>query len=102
MKPGRSTRTSTVFLPEASSSRVGLGERGVRAVAAAMDLDERDDVRGVEVVDADEVVRAGQPLGKRVHGEAAGVAADDQLRVGRPAGAREGPSWAPAVPGWPR
>ena len=49
---------------------------------AAMDLDQRDDVRGVEVVDTDEVVRAGQPLGERVHGEAAGVAADDQVRVG--------------------
>ena len=48
-----------------------------------MDLDQGDDVRRVEVVDADELVGAGQPFGKRIHGEAAGVAADDQLGIGR-------------------
>ena len=65
MKPGISLRTSTVFLPEASRRRLVSVEGGVRAVAAAMDLDQRDDVRGIEVVDADEVVGPGQPLGER-------------------------------------
>ena len=62
---------------------LGLGVRGVGAVRAAVDLDERDDVRGVEVVDADDRVGARQPLGERVHDEAAGVAADDHVRGGR-------------------
>ena len=81
MKPGRLHAHEHRLLARGLEQALGLRERGVRAVAAAVHLDERDDVRGVEVVDADEVVRPGQPFGERVHGEAAGVAADDQLRA---------------------
>ncbi len=56
-----------------------------------MDLDQRDDVRRVEVVDADDLVGPGQPLCQRIHGEAAGVAADDDLGSSRLQGREELP-----------
>ena len=90
MKPGISLRTSAVFLPDACHEALGLLVRLVGARGAPMHLDQRDDVRGVEVVDADDFVGTRQPFGQRVHGHAAGVAADYQLGI-RP------PGWPPAA-----
>ncbi len=64
---------------------------GVGGLGAAMDLYQRDDVRGVEVVDADDGRGVGHALGQGVHRHAAGVAADDHVRVHGLDGADEGP-----------